>query len=121
MNPKSDEASTAAMIEGLRSSMETGFSRTEKSFDRLENRIETMVTKDTFKAEVSRLDQKDTHLEEQMKDGFTEVKSDMASGFAALRDRDKERDHKFNVRTGWLLTGAGVVSGIVFGVISIFF
>lgn len=72
-------------IEGLRGSM-------EKGFDRVERRIETMVSREVLTAEVSRLDQRDDHIESTMEAGFKEVESKMEAGFSDLRARDDERD-----------------------------
>lgn len=78
-------------IEGLRGSM-------EKGFDRVERRIETMVSREVLTAEVSRLDQRDNHLESTMEAGFKEVESKMEAGFSELRARDTERDKAAEAR-----------------------
>lgn len=100
-------------IEGLRGSM-------EKGFDRVERRIETMVSREVLTAEVSRLDQRDNHLESTMEAGFKEVESKMEAGFSELRARDTERDKAaeardaqrdavFARRMTWTLSIIGVV------------
>ena len=100
-------------IEGLRGSM-------EKGFDRVERRIETMVSREVLTAEVSRLDQRDDHLESTMEAGFKEVESKMEAGFSEMRSRDTERDKAaeardakrdatFARRMTWTLTGVGLV------------
>lgn len=100
-------------IEGLRGSM-------EKGFDRVERRIETMVSREVLTAEVSRLDQRDDHLESTMEAGFKEVESKMDAGFSELRTRDTERDKAaeardakrdatFARRMTWTLTIVGVI------------
>src|SRR5690554_8005936 len=78
-------------IEGLRGSM-------EKGFDRVERRIETMVSREVLTAEVNRLDQRDDHLESTMEAGFKEVESKMEAGFLDLRARDTERDQAAEAR-----------------------
>lgn len=99
-------------IEGLRGSM-------EKGFDRVERRIETMVSREVLTAEVSRLDQRDDHLESTMEAGFKEVESKMEAGFTDLRARDTERDKAaeardarrdavFARRLTWTLTVVGL-------------
>lgn len=89
-------------IEGLRGSM-------EKGFDRVERRIETMVSREVLTAEVSRLDQRDNHLESTMEAGFKEVESKMEAGFSELKARDAKRDATFARRMTWTLTGVGLV------------
>lgn len=103
-------------IEGLRGSM-------EKGFDRVERRIETMVSREVLTAEVSRLDQRDNHLESTMEAGFKEVESKMEAGFSELRTRDTERDKAaeardakrdatFARRMTWTLSIIGVIWAI---------
>lgn len=100
-------------IEGLRGSM-------EKGFDRVERRIETMVSREVLTAEVARLDQRDNHLESTMLAGFKEVESKMEAGFSELRardaerdqaaaERDEKRDRVFARRMTWTLTIAGLL------------
>lgn len=96
MNPPSNAQDTmdnylSQSIEGLRGSM-------EKGFDRVERRIETMVSREVLTAEVSRLDQRDDHLESTMEAGFKEVESKMEAGFSDLKSRDVERDKAAEAR-----------------------
>lgn len=99
-------------IEGLRNSM-------EKGFDRVERRIDTMVSKDVLTAEVERLNQRDDHLESRLEAGFREIKAEVSAGFAAIsardaeRDlvakrRDEKRDARFARRMTWTLTVVGL-------------
>lgn len=117
MNPRSTQVDTmdnhlSGSIEGLRNSM-------EKGFDRVERRIDTMVSKDVLTAEVERLNQRDDHLESKMEAGFAEIKAEVSSGFtaiatrdverdAAAKDRDDKRDAKFARRMTWTLTVVGL-------------
>ena len=97
-----------SQIEGLRGSM-------EKGFDRIERRLEEAVTRSTFEAQVTRLDQADKHLEDKLDGAFNVLKSEMESGFADIESRDEKRDaqaaardaardSKFGRRITWLLT-----------------
>ena len=99
-------------LESLRSSMENGFTR-------IEGQMRDLVLKDTFRSEVSRLDQADRNLEQKLDGAFNVLESKMESGFAAIevrdekRDkeaaaRDAERDSKFARRMGWTLTCVGL-------------
>lgn len=122
MNPPSTQVDAmdnylSGSIEGLRGSMEAGF-------DRVERRIDTMVSKDVLTAEVQRLNQRDDHLESKMTSGFSEVKSEMNEGFTAISIRDTERDaaaekredarqSKNNRRTTWTISIFAIVWGIV--------
>lgn len=117
MNPSSTQADAmdsylSGSIEGLRNSM-------EKGFDRVERRIDTMVSKDVLTAEVERLNQRDDHLESKMEAGFAEIKAEVSSGFSAIATRDVERDAaaekrdaardaKFARRMTWTLTVVGL-------------
>lgn len=117
MNPTSTQADAmdnylSGSIEGLRNSM-------EKGFDRVERRIDTMVSKDVLTAEVERLNQRDDHLESKMEAGFAEIKAEVSAGFtaiatrdverdAAAKDRDDKRDGKFARRMTWTLTAVGL-------------
>lgn len=117
MNPTSTQADAmdnylSGSIEGLRNSM-------EKGFDRVERRIDTMVSKDVLTAEVERLNQRDDHLESKMETGFAEIKAEVSAGFTAIasrdverdtaaKERDDKRDAKFARRMTWTLTAVGL-------------
>lgn len=99
-------------IAGLRSTVETGF-------DRLDRRMDSMVTKDAHVADINRLDQRVDHINEKVDQGFTEVKKDMALGFAELKQRDSDRDDQFRARederdkrysrrVGWTISAVAV-------------
>lgn len=121
MNPSSTHADAmdsylSGSIEGLRNSM-------EKGFDRVERRIDTMVSKDVLTAEVERLNQRDDHLESKMEAGFAEIKAEVSAGFSAIatrdvardaaaKERDDKRDAKFARRMTWTLTTVGLAFGV---------
>lgn len=107
---------------GLRSTMETGF-------DRLDRRMDSMVTKDAHIADINRLDQRVDHINEKVDSGFSEVKKDMALGFAELKQRDidrdeqfknreDERDKKYSRRVGWTISAVAVGVSILSFIIS---
>ena len=104
-------------IAGLRSTVETGF-------DRLDRRMDSMVTKDAHVADINRLDQRVDHINEKVDQGFSEVKKDMALGFAELKQRDTdrdeqfktredERDKKYSRRVGWTISAVAIGVSIV--------
>lgn len=117
MTPPYPQASEAvdnalfAAVEGLRNSQDAGFSR-------LETRISEMVTKGEFNATIQRLDAKDSHLDTKMDAGFKDVRLEVAEGFGRVRDADKERNTKNRWFWTLLVSFAGVLSGIIFGVIT---
>lgn len=98
-------------IEGLRGEMNRGF-------DRIERKFEDVVYKGEFTATVMRLDDRDNHLESKMETGFEGLKTQVEAGFQSVENRDATRDRKFNARTTWLLAGAGLISGMVFSILS---
>lgn len=102
---------------------------TNDGFKRIEAQMREMATKDAVEAHVARLDLRVDHTNEKMDSGFEKFEKEMAKGFADLKARDLKRDAEFKEREdkrsskqrwvlGYGLTGAGVVSGIVFGIIS---
>lgn len=102
---------------------------TNDGFKRIEAQMREMATKDAVEAHVARLDLRVDHTNEKMDTGFEKFEREMAKGFAELKARDAERDADFEKREerrsskqrwvlGYSMTGAGVVSGIVFGIIS---
>lgn len=103
-------------ISGLRGTVETGF-------DRIDRRMDSMVTKDAFRAEVTRLDQRDDHIESVMNAGFSAMESKMEQGFSSITVRDAERDQKaaerdaardarFSRRMTWTISVAGILWAI---------
>ena len=70
----------------------------ETGFDRLDRRMDSMVTKDAHVADINLLDQRVDHINEKVDQGFSEVKKDMALGFAELKQRDTDRDEQFKTR-----------------------
>lgn len=118
MTPPYTQASEAvdnalfAAVEGLRASQEAGFNR-------LETRINEMVTKGEFNATIQRLDAKDDHLDTKMAEGFKDVRLEVADGFTRVREADQERNTKNRWFWGMLVSFAGILSGVVFGTISL--
>lgn len=93
--------------------------KVSEGFDRVERRIDTMVTREAFEATVQRLDAKDEHLDTKIEDGFKDMDLKVSKGFAAVKDEDRER----NLRNRWfwtlLVSLAGVLSGVVFGFVTV--
>ena len=108
-------------IAGLRGTMESGF-------DRLDRRMDSMVTKEAHRADITRIDQRVDHVNEKVDSGLREIKRDMADGFEELKQRDNARDKqfkeredlrdvKYSRRVGWTLTAVGVgVSVLTFAI-----
>lgn len=113
--PQASEAVDNALfsaIEGLRTSTDAGFKR-------VEDRISTMVTKGEFNATIQRLDAKDEHLDSKMDSGFKDIELKMSKGFQDVADADKERNMKNRWFIGLMVTFAGVLSGAIFGVLTL--
>lgn len=106
------DAHLSAAIESLRASQELGFTR-------VENRINEMVTKGEFNATIQRLDAKDDHLEAKMDSGFKDMKLEVSQGFNNVKDADRERNTKNRWFWGLLVSFAGVMSGTIFGIITL--
>lgn len=96
----------------------------ETGFDRLDRRMDSMVTKDAHVADINRLDQRVDHINEKVDQGFIEVKKDMALGFSELKQRDSdrdqqftnredERDRKYSRRVGWTISAVAIGVSIV--------
>lgn len=103
-------------VEGLRKTVENGF-------DRIDRRMDSLVTKDAHLADIARLDQRIDHTDEKLEQGFKDLKRDMADGFSAIsgrdaerdaaaKDRDDKRDAKFARRMTWTLTAVGLIFGL---------
>lgn len=103
---------------------------TKDGFRRVEGQMRDMATKDAVNAQVARLDLRVDHVSERVDIGIAALEKEMAVGFSELRARDAERDKDFDKREErrsskqrWVLgvglTAAGVLSGIVFGIISL--
>lgn len=112
-------------VSDLRGTVETGF-------DRVERRMDSMVTKDAHAADISRVDQRIDHINEKVDSRFDKVEKDMALGFAELRARDAERDDQFKARederdkkysrrVGWTITAVGVGVSVMSLILSHFF
>ena len=118
MNPVSpSEQVLLGAVEGLRGDTRSGF-------ESLNSRIDSMVTKDTFNAEVRRLNQRDDHIEDKLAEGLEIVSSRVELGFAEIeardarrdeeaRRRDAARDSRFARRMTWTLSIVGLVWGVM--------
>lgn len=95
-----------------------GFGRQERHNDKLDARFESMVTKAEFRSEVRRLDAEHGHLRDSVTKGLEASRKEMREGFQRIHDEDKSRTTKTRWFTGTLLTCAGLVSGLVFNIIS---
>lgn len=93
--------------------------RVSEGFARVESRIDSMVTKEAFEATIQRLDAKDEHLDTKIEDGFKNMDVRVAQGFADVKAADRERNTKNRWFWTLLVAMAGVVSGVVFGVVSL--
>lgn len=113
--PQASEAVDNALfsaIEGLRASQEAGFNR-------VGDQIKDLVTKGEFNATIQRLDMKDEHLDSKMDTGFKDMELKVAEGFSAVKDADKERNTKNRWFWGLMVSFAGVLSGVIFGTITL--
>lgn len=91
-----------------------------EGFDRVERRIDSMVTKEAFDATIQRLDAKDEHLDTKIEDGFKRMDVKVAQGFADVKATDRERNTKNRWFIGTMVAFAGVLSGVVFGTLTLF-
>lgn len=113
--PQASEAVDNAILQmmgDLRGAMTEGLGRVER-------RIEEMVTKGEFSATIARLDAKDDHLDTKMDSGFKDMELKFAEGFSAVKDADKERNTKNRWFWGLMVSFAGVLSGVIFGTITL--
>lgn len=83
------------------------------------DQIKDLVTKGEFNATIQRLDAKDEHLDSKMDTGFKDMELKVAEGFKTVRDADKERNSKNRWFWTLLVAFAGVISGAVFGILSL--
>lgn len=108
-------------IQNMREDMGHRFDGIDKRIERVEDKFEKVVTRDLFDSTVKRLDLQDANIETNMRAGFDSVRDDMNEGFRGAREAGKERTVKNRWLMGVALTCAGVISAIVFGVLSIVF
>ena len=81
-------------------------------FDKVDRRIDTMVTRDAFEATVQRLDARD-------ESGFKDMELKVSKGFTDVREADRDRNTKNRWFWGLMVTFAGVLSGAIFGVLTL--
>lgn len=88
-------------------------------FDKVDRRIDTMVTRDAFDATVQRLDARDEHLDAKVESGFKDMDVKVAEGFRSVREADRERNTKNRWFWGLMVSFAAVLSGGIFGVLNL--
>lgn len=93
----------------------------ESGFTRVEGQIKEMVTKGEFNATIQRLDARDEHLDTKMNAGFKDIELKVSQGFNDAKDSEKERNTKNRWFWGLLVSFAGILSGVLFGVLSLIF
>lgn len=103
---------TTHSISALQATLTEGLSRVER-------RMDDLVTKGEFAATVSRLDAKDDQLDTKIETGFQSIRREVSEGFQDVKDDDRERNTKNRWFWGVMVAFAGVVSGVVFGVINL--
>lgn len=97
---------------------------TREGFRDVKDQMRGMATKDAVDAQVARLDLRVNHVESKVDSGLSDVKNDMALGFAELKQRDidrdeqfknreDERDKKYSRRVGWTISAVAVGVSIV--------
>lgn len=120
MNPYPQAAEA---VDGhLSKSIDTLTATTRDGFNRVENQMREMATKDAVNAQVARLDTRVDHAESQAELKFKSVEETMNQGFKTIEERDKardeaaakrdeDRDKKFARRMTWTLTGVSLAFG----------
>lgn len=111
------------LVDGLRSEMKMGMDSVVreqhnlgKGVERIEDRLDGLVTKAEFSATVERLELKDASLESSVEG----VQGHVDNGFAQLRSEDRERNAKNRWFWGIMFSGVGVANAVVFGVLNFF-
>lgn len=107
-------------LQGLRGEMTRGFDSVDNRIDRIETKFDKVVTQAEFGAVVARLDLKDTALEGAMNSGFNSVNIKVGTVVSEIKEADKERNVKNRWFWGLIVSCAGIISGVVFGIISNF-
>lgn len=117
MNPY---PATAEAVDNHLSNAIKGLEKTtEKGFDRVERRLESTASKDAVEAQITRLDLRIDHSNENTAERLKSLDLKMDSGFQAIEERDAkrdaaaekrddERDKKFSRRMTWTLTVVGL-------------
>ena len=93
--------------------------KVSEGFDKVDRRIDTMVTRDAFDATVQRLDARDEHLDAKVESGFKDMELKVSKGFTDVREADRDRNTKNRWFWGLMVTFAGVLSGAIFGVLTL--
>lgn len=102
----------------VRDEVVRGFDRQERYNDKLDNRFETMVTKTEFKAEIGRVDAEHGALRKEVDSVEDRLSKQMTTGFEEIKEQGAARGAKGRWFTGTLLAAAGLLSGIVFNILS---
>lgn len=93
--------------------------KVSEGFDRVERRIDTMVTREAFDATVQRLDAKDVQLEGQIEVGFKDMDARVKQEFLNVKTADQDRNTRNRWFWGLMVTFAGVLSGTIFGILTL--
>lgn len=115
----------ASQIKVMRDEVMRGLDRQDRYNDKLDLRLESMVTRSEFRAEIGRVDaeraavSKDVaSVSESVSKDIASVSSNVSDGFAEIARQSESKATKGRWFTGIMLTAAGVVSGLVFNIIS---
>lgn len=104
----------ASQIKVMRDEVMRGLDRQDRYNDKLDLRLESMVTRSEFRAEIGRVDAERAAVSKDV-DG---VNAAVAKGFAEITRQSEARGMKGRWFTGVMLTIAGMISGLVFNIIS---
>lgn len=115
----------ASQIKVMRDEVMRGLDRQDRYNDKLDLRLESMVTRSEFRAEIGRVDaeraavSKDVaSVSENVSKEIANVSSSVSDGFAEIARQSEAKATKGRWFTGIMLTAAGIVSGLVFNIIS---
>lgn len=117
MTPKNDpipDHVITSMLESLKGDMEKGFERVERKF-------EEVVHKGEYQSTIQRIDTEIGHVKSVLESELTHVQKDVEEGFREIETRDVARDQRNARRMTWAITLAGVLSGVVFGSLTLIF
>lgn len=106
-------------IQNLREDMGRRFDDVDKRIDKVEGTFEKVVTRDLFDSTVKRLEIQDENIQANMRASMESVRGDMNKGFEEVKAGGRERTTKNRWLMGAALTGAGVISAVTFGILSI--
>lgn len=115
----------ASQIKVMRDEVMRGLDRQDRYNDKLDLRLESMVTRSEFRAEIGRVDaeraavSKDVaSVSENVSKEIASVSKSVSDGFAEIASQSKAKASNGRWFTGIMLTAAGIVSGLVFNIIS---